>query len=122
MCVSLREVRSPALLPEPRLHFALAASRPCQIARAGRGWARRQLLAGGLRGAGRTRANASWSRAIPARAAGRPAAAQHGAAGRGPGRAGAGARPGQAGAVMTLFLDALLALVLVLLCALFLGR
>lgn len=111
-----------ALLPEPRLYFALAASRPCLIARAGRGWARRQLLAGGLRGAGRTRANASWSRAIPARAAGRPAAAQHGAGGRGPGRAGAGARPGLAGAVMTLFLAALLALLLVVLCALFLGR
>lgn len=122
MCVSLSEVRSPALLPEPRLHFALAASRPYQIARAGRGWARRQRLAGRLRGAGRTRANASWSRAIPARTAGWPAAAQHGAAGRGPGRAGAGASPGLAGAVMTLLSAALLALVLVVLCALLLGR
>lgn len=65
------------LRPKPRPDFALAAGRPCRIAGAGRGGTRRQLLAGGLRGAGRTRANASWSRAVSARAAGRPAAAQH---------------------------------------------
>lgn len=130
MCQFARGLLPGILHPKPRLYFALAACRPCPIAGAGRGWTRRQLLAGGLRrGAGRTRPNAFWSRAVPARAAGRPAAAQHvsGVAGGGEGggfagRAGAGARPGWARAVMTLFFAALLALLLVALCALFLCR
>lgn len=91
-----------------------------------RGGATRPPLAGWLQGAWRTRANASWSRAVPVRAAGRPTAELRGAGGGarlGRGRSQAGPGPGaRAGAVMPLFFAALLALLLVVLVTLFLGR
>lgn len=95
MSIGLRAAPS-ALLPEPRLHFALAAGWPHWIAGAGRAGPKDSWQAGWLReGAGRTRANASSPRAVPALVAGRPVAAQLGAGGGCPGRAGARAGPGR---------------------------
>lgn len=107
-----------------------AESRASGGAGQGDGW-----LAGGLRGAGRRRANASSPSVVPARAAGWPAAAQLGAGGAGAGGLaprqgggrsqagpGPGPEPGRAGAGMPLFFSALLALLLLGLSALFLGR
>lgn len=129
--VSRREARSSALsfrshaFTSCRRPVGPAGSRAPGGAGCGDSW-----LAGGLRGAGRTRANASSPSAVPARAAGRPAAAQReagsGQRAAGSGREGApagrGPERGRAGAGMPLFFSAVLALLLVALSALFLGR
>lgn len=90
----------------PRPHHGLLWSHACTSRRQPVGpagsLARRGVgqgdswLAGGLWGAGCTRANASLSSALPARAAGRPAAAQSGAGVGGP-RQGGGRGRSRAG-------------------------
>lgn len=125
VCISPYGVHSPALsFPSHAFTSGLQPVGPA--GERARGGVTRPLLAGGLRGAWRTRANASWSRCCSCERGwsahgGAAGSRRGGPAGRGPepGRAGARAR---AGAVMPLFFAALLALLLVTLFTLFLGR